>query len=562
MNFQQHVEERLNNAALRLGLSPLSKEILKILAMVDCKDDLTEELRQADAYDRPGVLSWKTLAEQVPATQASLQPLEKSVLRLANWGLVQIVGRGLQDPVTPGPSALRLTYCGRVCIGLSPAFGLPSLPTESNQAQPWQIIHCASKERLMHYCGQRNPAIYTHHVVAQKGGDADIERICGMIAIHICALGIAVLDGFPMHSPANADVLHSILTRTAKANVPRFLLMPEPTFVRNTAVAVNASLHWIEPSPHIRRDREVLDDAISNTLIELNSNLQERDICGVPDSSIAEPKRCNTQWDDIILPDNVQFQLEQARKHAHYRLNVLPTLDGFADRQIGYRLLLSGLPGTGKSMTAEALATALDRPLVKLDLSNVLSKWLGETEKQIGEIFDMAEAAGAVLVLDEAEALLRQRTSNGQGGGSGLSTGVAYILTRFDSYTGILVATTNRMEDLDEAFFRRFDDFAVLPIPDKPTREMLWRSILGEHEGVDYDLISNTTITGGLIKGAAIRARAWAFGLDKSLTTPFVLAALVRELEKNNKNPKEAIVPQYRRQINVLLDGGDLSKLD
>ena len=337
--------------------------------------------------------------------------------------------------------------------------------------------------------------------------------------------------------------------------------MPEPTFVRNTAVAVNASLHWIEPSPHIRRDREVLDDAISHTLIELNSNLEERDICGVPDSSIAEPKRCNTQWEDIILPNNVQFQLEQARKHAHYRLNVLPKLDGFNDRQIGYRLLLSGLPGTGKSMTAEALATALDRPLVKLDLSNILSKWLGETEKQIGEIFDMAEAAGAVLVLDEAEALLRQRTSNGQGG-SGLSTGVAYILTRFDSYTGILVATTNRMEDLDEAFFRRFDDFAVLPIPDKPTREMLWRSILGEHDSVDYDLISNTTITGGLIKGAAIRARAWAFGLDKSLTTPFVLAALVRELEKNNKNPKEAIVPQYRRQINILLDGGDLSKLD
>ena len=186
--------------------------------MVDCKDDLTEELRQADAYDRPGVLSWKTLAEQVPATQASLQPLEKAVLRLADWGLVQIVGRGIQDPVTPGPSALRLTYCGRVCIGLSPAFGLPSLPSESTQTQPWQIIHSASKERLMHHCGQHNPAIYTHHVVAQKGGDADIERICGMIAIHICALGIAVLDGFPMHNPANADVLHSILTRTAKAN--------------------------------------------------------------------------------------------------------------------------------------------------------------------------------------------------------------------------------------------------------------------------------------------------------------------------------------------------------
>ena len=82
MNFQHHVEERLDNATQRLGLSPLSKEILKILAMVDCKDELTEELRKADAYDRPGVLSWKTLAEQVPASQATLAPLEKAVLNL------------------------------------------------------------------------------------------------------------------------------------------------------------------------------------------------------------------------------------------------------------------------------------------------------------------------------------------------------------------------------------------------------------------------------------------------------------------------------------------------
>ena len=113
--------------------------------------------------------------------------------------------------------------------------------------------------------------------------------------------------------------------------------------------------------------------------------------------------------------------------------------------------------------------------------------------------------------------------------GSGLSTGVAYILTRFDSYSGILVATTNRIEDLDEAFFRRFDDYAVLPIPDAPTRQSLWRKIMGEHAGVDYDLLGNNfAISGGLIKGAAIRARAWAYGLDKPVTTPFALAALVR----------------------------------
>ena len=196
MNFQQHVEERLENAGTRLGLTALSKEILKILAMVDCKDDLTEQLRQADAYDRPGVLSWKTLAEQVPASQTSLQPLvqiERAVLTLANdWGLVQIVGRGIQDPVTPGPSALRLTYCGRVCIGLSPgSWAVCARQHLHPNKQSWTILHSASKERLFIIAVPLSKAVRTHHLVAQKGSDADIERLCGMIAVHICTFGLA-----------------------------------------------------------------------------------------------------------------------------------------------------------------------------------------------------------------------------------------------------------------------------------------------------------------------------------------------------------------------------------
>ena len=559
MNFQEHVEQRLHNTTVLLGLSPLAKEILKILSMVDCKHELAEEIRKSDAYDRPGVLSWKTLAEQVPATQNSLLPLEKAVLSLADWGLVQIVGRSVQDPVTPGPSALRLTYCGRVCIGLSPAFGLPQLQTEAISKQPWRILHSASKERLLYHCGTILPALREHHIVAQPGNDVELERVCGSIAMHICSMGIAVIDGFSLNTPQQINILHKVLTRTKTANAPRILLLSDPAFIRHTAASIGAKLEWIEPAPHIRREREVMDSIISKELLQSQAGKEERDVCGVPDSEIGDPKRYDTKWEDLILPPNVQFQLDQARKHAHYRLHILPTLPGFTDRQIGYRLLLSGLPGTGKSMAAEALANALDRPLVKLDLSSVLSKWLGETEKMIGQIFDISESAGAVLVLDEAESLLRQR-NNSQNGG--LSTGVAYLLTRFDKYTGVLVATTNRVEELDEAFFRRFDDFAVLPIPDKDTRKELWKRILGDHPKVDYEILGESfAISGGLIKSAAIRARAWAYGLEKEVSTPFALAALARELEKNNRNNKEAFVPEYRKQIKILLDGGDLDKL-
>jgi SpoVK/Ycf46/Vps4 family AAA+-type ATPase len=262
-----------------------------------------------------------------------------------------------------------------------------------------------------------------------------------------------------------------------------------------------------------------------------------------------------TAWEDLVVPKKVQWELRQVLLHARYRLG--ETSDRFG-RKKGYRLLLSGLPGTGKSMCAEALATTLDRPLVKLDLSSVLSKWLGETEKLLAQVFDVAEAANAVLVLDEAESLLRQRGGDGKGGGMGaLSTGVAYLLTRLDSYTGVLVATTNRTRDLDEAFFRRFDDFVILPIPDRPTRVRLWSTFLGDGAGdLDLEFIGgHFAISGGLIRSAAIRADAWRVGMELPMETPLVLASLARELEKNDRSSVEAMVEPYRKAVMELLDG-------
>ncbi|MEL6348590.1 MAG: ATP-binding protein, partial [Myxococcota bacterium] len=350
------------------------------------------------------------------------------------------------------------------------------------------------------------------------------------------------------------NLTHEMLLRTATAAAPRVLLLPDPSNIRSAAMAVGAQMRWIEPSVAARRGRLVLDKRVTDMLKDLNIGEGGADLRGVPDSDLAAPARVDTKWEDLILSDTVQWQMEQAMLHSHYRLNVLPEQTG---RHTGYRLLLSGLPGTGKSMAAEALATALDRPLVKLDLSTVLSKWLGETEKLLGQVFDVAEAAGAVLVLDEAESLLRQRSS-GQSGGGGMGTGVAYMLTRLDRYTGVLVATTNRIEDLDEAFFRRFDDYVVLPIPDKPTRRFLWEKMLKLNEGADVDLdvlAANFPISGGLIRGAAIRANGWATGANTPLSTAHVLASLARELEKNNRSTNEVYVPEYRDKVEELLEG-------
>lgn len=559
MQFQDHIEERLKQTTNTLGLSPLSREVLRVLAMVDCKDDLAEELRKADPYDRPGVLSWKTLAEQVPEDQSSLQPMEHAVITLADWGLIQIVGRGISDPIAPGPSALRLTYAGRVCIGLSPALNFRYNNTKLSESIGWGILHSASRERLYQAAELELSASTASLIIAQKGGDTELERLCGTVSIALCTTGHAFVDAFQISEVGHFHLIHELIRRTHTANAPRYILLPDPVFIRRTALFYKASIRWVEPQPHIRRDNWVLDKGTSDALLESTLANEEHDICGVPDSEIAQPVRCETKWDDLILAKSVQYQLRQAMQHAIYRLEILPKTQEYKNRKIGYRLLLSGLPGTGKSMTAEALATALDRPLVKLDLSTVLSKWLGETEKLIGQVFDLAEAANAVLVLDEAEALLRQR-SNSSGSG-GLSTGVAYMLTRFDRYSGVLVATTNRIEDLDEAFFRRFDDYAVLPIPDRPTRERMWQSMTGVDvpaKDINWKMLGrNFAISGGLIKGAVIRAKAWAIGMKSHLTTPYLLASLARELEKNNRSTNEVYIPEYRDKVEELLDGDE-----
>jgi hypothetical protein len=329
------------------------------------------------------------------------------------------------------------------------------------------------------------------------------------------------------------------------------------------AIAVQATLRWVEPKSESRREDAGLDARVTDLLIaRAGEDNLVASACGVPKSTLAQPKRVQVAFEDLIVPSAVRTQIDQAIMHADFRLDKLPSRVGFAGKGAGYRLLLSGLPGTGKSLMAEALATRLGRSVVKLDLSSVLSKWLGETEQMIGQIFDLAEASNSVLVLDEAEALFRQRQSGGGAGGSAMLTAVAYLLTRLDRFEGVLVATTNRTQDIDDAMYRRFDDFIILPVPDHDTRKMLWRKMLGVGLGGEQDFSESDfdalgrhfVITGGLIRGAAIRAGALAAGRSEVLSMPHVLASLARELEKSDHPTTGVLMKPYRSKVAELLD--------
>ncbi|MCB1882282.1 MAG: ATP-binding protein, partial [Gammaproteobacteria bacterium] len=187
---------------------------------------------------------------------------------------------------------------------------------------------------------------------------------------------------------------------------------------------------------------------------------------------------------------------------------------GFAAR-IGYGkgliALFSGPPGTGKTMLAGLIGQALDLDLYQVDLAQVVSKWVGETEKQLGKVFDQAERAHAVLLFDEADSLFSKRTEVKTSNDRYANMAVNYLLQRLEQYTGVAVLTTNKDAALDEALQRRLTLHLHLEIPEVPERERLWKSFLPERAPIEADidysvLAKEFELSGGYIKNAAVRA--------------------------------------------------------
>lgn len=547
---------RAAEVASALGLPVPAGDVLDALAQLDVERDAFAAARQEDEQGRAGALSWATLLRRAGHEPAEAEALGAALLGLADWGLVQIVGQDAADPILTGSSAIRLLHAGRALLGLAPARRLTA-PELARQPDPirWEVWHGASREGLLLEALRAYPDAACRPIVLRPD-ELRSATLAGRVAERLWADGAAIVDGALLEHPKHAWLVEELLARTATAAAPRILLLASPAVARYAAVASGARLRWREQPTAGRRESAALDERVTARLMapQGDGTATLADVCGVPDTELATPRRVDTRWEDLLLPDPVQQQMQHALMHARYRLETLARREG-AGRATGYRLLLSGLPGTGKSMAAEAVATTLGRPLVRLDLSGILSKWLGETERFLAQIFEVAEVSGSVLVLDEAEALFRQRESGGSGR-DGLVTVVSYLLARLDRFSGVLIATTNRTRDLDEAFFRRFDDFVVLPVPDPATRVRLWARHLGAPHAVDLELVAGRfAISGGLIRCAAVRAAAWADGLGIPLETPVVLASLARELEKGDRDPKEVLIEPYRAQVQALLRG-------
>ncbi len=218
-------------------------------------------------------------------------------------------------------------------------------------------------------------------------------------------------------------------------------------------------------------------------------------------------------WDDLVLPIEELDQLIELVARVRHRHQVLETW-GFADkvgRGLGLAALLSGPPGTGKTMIAGLVARELGLDLYQVDLSRIVSKYIGETEKQLGALFDAAEAGHAILLFDEADSLFGKRTEVKSSNDRYANLEVNYLLQRMEAFRGICLLTTNHETAIDPAFRRRIAFHVRVPMPEVAQRALLWRSMIPARASCADDLdmsglASAFTMSGGYIKNAVLRA--------------------------------------------------------
>jgi ATPase family associated with various cellular activities (AAA) len=250
-------------------------------------------------------------------------------------------------------------------------------------------------------------------------------------------------------------------------------------------------------------------------------------------------------WEDLILPQAQRRTLEQLAVHTRYRIRVHHDW-GFADqsaRGLGIATLFSGESGTGKTLAAEVLANELGLTLYRIDLSAVVSKYIGETEKNLRKVFDAAEDAGAILLFDEADALFGKRSDVKDSHDRYANIEVSYLLQRMEAYRGLAILTTNHKAALDTAFQRRLRFVVHFPFPDATQREAIWRRVFPPQlplQAIDYSKLARLNVSGGNLRNIAVCAAFFAAEAGTPVTMSLLRRAAQLELAKNEKSPSVA----------------------
>ena len=255
--------------------------------------------------------------------------------------------------------------------------------------------------------------------------------------------------------------------------------------------------------------------------------------------AVAERLPLPFTFKDLVVPDEIREEFSLILAWVRHETRVLD--EWGLGRRIPYghglAALLCGPPGTGKTMASQALARELDLDLYRVDLSQLMSKYIGETEKNLGRLFDEAHASGAVLFFDEADAIFGKRSEVKDARDRYANVEIGYLLQRMEAHDGVTLLATNRRQDMDEAFVRRFHSIVNFPMPSEQSRLRIWQGMLPvelerEPELDLPSLAKHFEISGGEIRNCVLAACYMAAAEGHPVGMPHLKRALRRELRK------------------------------
>lgn len=252
---------------------------------------------------------------------------------------------------------------------------------------------------------------------------------------------------------------------------------------------------------------------------------------------LAQRLEPRVDWDDIVLPETTRKLLQQVADQIAHRTLVYEDWD-FASRitrGLGVSVLFAGPSGTGKTMAAEVLAGRLQLDLYRIDLSAVVSKYIGETEKNLRRLFDAAEGGGVILHFDEADSTFGKRSEVKDSHDRYANIEINYLLQKMEAYRGLAILSTNMRSALDTAFLRRLRFIIEFPFPGVAERRAIWQKSFPAASPVgplDFDRLAQLPATGGMIRNIAVNAAFLAAAADTEITMTLVLAAARTEFAK------------------------------
>ena len=393
---------------------------------------------------------------------------------------------------------------------------------------------------------------------AARSDQADLARRCG----RDLALGEAMLliDA----TASSAEAAAAVGTFAALVEAPVLIAAEKPLALTARAALrfdvpaltiTERCLHWHLLAPWLA-PAEI--DAIARTfLLDGGDRIAAARLAGPGASRAALWQACREQsrgkfeglaerlaspvgWPDLVVPDSQRELLGNIVDHVELAGRVFDEWR-FSTRQTrgtGVAALFAGPSGTGKTLAAEVLANALERDLYRIDLSQVVSKYIGETEKNLAKIFTAAEAGGAILLFDEADALFGKRSEVQDAHDRYANIEVSYLLQRMETYCGLSILTTNLKDALDKAFLRRLRFIVQFAYPNADQRRRIWERAFPPElpvAGIDFGRLAQYDLTGGAIRNVALAAAFLAARDGGPLTMAHCAAAATREYQKLEK---------------------------